>query len=473
MGPSLVWFRQDLRLADNPALHAAAERGEPIIPVYICSPEEEAGWEPGGAAQWWLHESLQSLAADLAERGSRLILRSGRTLPTLKKLAAQTGANAVYWNRRYEPAAVDCEEQVTLALKQEGIAAESRKGSALWEPWEISTGTGTPYKVFTPFYNACLKKGFDSEPLLAPQTLRAPDEWPRSDKLAQLDLAPQPDWAGGLRQAWRPGEEFAHRALERFVRGGLGRYSKDRDIPSVHGTSQLSPYLQWGEISPRQAWAAAGRSGAESWKRQLIWREFARHLLHYFPHTTDAPLHTEFELFPWKDDPEALKRWQRGETGYPIVDAGMRQLWHTGWMHNRVRMIAASFLVKDLMIPWQEGARWFWDTLVDADLANNTFGWQWTAGCGADAAPFFRIFNPMSQGDNFDPKGKYVRRWVPELASLSTKDIHEPWNASENVLRRAGIELGKDYPYPMVDHTEARKTALAAYGQLRGDTRTR
>ena len=471
MGPSLVWFRQDLRLADNPALQAAVDRGEPIIPVYIWSPQEEQGWEPGGASQWWLHGSLQALAADLETIGSRLVLRSGRALPVLQKLAEQTGAGAVYWNRRYEPAAVDRDQQVERGLSEDGLEAKSSKGSVLWEPWEIATQAGAPYKVFTPFYNACLEKGLDGDPLLRPEGLPAPESWPDSQPLRELDLEPRLDWAGGIRRAWTPGEASARDALRRFVRGGLGKYARDRDVPSVAGTAQVSPHLCFGEISPRQAWVATGKSGGEAWKRQLVWREFARHLLFHFPETADEPLRPGFACFPWQDNPAALRRWQKGQTGYPIVDAGMRQLWQTGWMHNRVRMIVASFLVKDLMIPWQEGARWFWDTLVDADLANNTLGWQWTAGCGADAAPFFRIFNPMSQGQKFDPKGKYVRRWVPELESLSAKDIHEPWNAGDAVLRRAGVELGKDYPYPMVDHAEARQTALDAYAQLLGDTR--
>ena len=306
---------------------------------------------------------------------------------------------------------------------------------------------------------------------MRPSALPAPEAWPDSEPLRELDLEPQSDWAEGIRNEWTPGEESARETLRRFVRGGLGKYSRDRDIPSVLGTARVSPHLCFGEISPRQAWVATGASGGEAWKRQLVWREFARHLLYHFPQTAEEPLRPEFARFPWKDDPAALELWQKGQTGYPIVDAGMRQLWQTGWMHNRVRMIVASFLVKDLMIPWQEGARWFWDTLVDADLANNTLGWQWTAGCGADAAPFFRIFNPMSQGQKLDPNGKYVRRWVPELESLSAKDIHEPWNATDAVLRRAGVELGKDYPYPIVDHAEARQAALDAYGQLRGDTR--
>ena len=471
MRPSLVWFRQDLRLADNPALQAAVDRGEPIIPVYIWSPREEEGWIPGSASQWWLHGSLKTLAADLETLASRLVLRSGKALPELQKLARQTGAGAVFWNRRYEPAAVERDGQVERSLAEDGLEAESSKGSVLWEPWEIETQAGTPYKVFTPFYEACLKAGLDREPLMRPSALPAPEAWPDSEPLRELDLEPQSDWAEGIRNEWTPGEESARETLRRFVRGGLGKYSRDRDIPSVLGTARVSPHLCFGEISPRQAWVATGASGGEAWKRQLVWREFARHLLYHFPQTAEEPLRPEFARFPWKDDPAALELWQKGQTGYPIVDAGMRQLWQTGWMHNRVRMIVASFLVKDLMIPWQEGARWFWDTLVDADLANNTLGWQWTAGCGADAAPFFRIFNPMSQGQKLDPNGKYVRRWVPELESLSAKDIHEPWNATDAVLRRAGVELGKDYPYPIVDHAEARQAALDAYGQLRGDTR--
>ncbi len=472
MGPSLVWFRQDLRLSDNPALLAAVERDEPIIPVYIWSPEEEGGWAPGGASQWWLNESLQALSEDLGEFDARLTLRSGSALSVLRRLIAETGADAVFWNRRYEPAARRRDAEIKRSLLEDGIEARSSNGSLLWEPWTIETKSGGPYKVFTPFYNACLAAGLSETPAKEPEELPLPDSWPRSEALASFDLEPVPDWAEGLRDAWEPGEAGARRILNRFSRSGVGRYAKERDLPARRGTARLSAHLHFGEISPREAWAAA-RKGGDVWKRQLVWREFGYHLLYHFEHTTDAPLRQEFERFPWKDAPAELQAWQKGETGYPIVDAGMRELWRTGWMHNRVRMIVASFLVKDLMVPWQEGARWFWDTLVDADLANNTLGWQWTAGCGADAAPYFRVFNPMSQGQRFDPNGKYVRRWVPELEGLSNKHIHEPWNASEKVLQRAGVELGKDYPFPIVDHGEARKAALEAYGQLRGDTRPR
>ena len=477
--PTIVWFRQDLRLDDNPALLAAAERGAPVVPVYIWSPEEEGDWPPGAASKWWLHQSLRELARSLENHGSRLILRRGPALEALLKLAAETGADAIYWNRRYEPAATERDAKIKKALDGSGMQAKSYNGALLWEPWEAVKADGTPYKVFTPYWKSCQQRG-------APDPRPAPGRLPQaaatlsSYHLEAFELEPKIDWAGGLRKAWVPGEAGGRAELARFVSEAASAYEEGRNQPAVRGTSRMSPYLHFGEISPRRIRrdtldagpggpaAKAYHKGAWSYLREIAWREFAHSLLYHFPSTPAEPLRPEFARFPWKDNPRALQAWQRGKTGFPLVDAGMRELWATGWMHNRVRMVVASFLVKDLLIPWQEGAQWFWDTLVDADLANNTLGWQWTAGCGADAAPHFRVFNPVGQGERFDPTGDYVRRWVPELAKVSGKWVHKPSEAPEQELRRAGVEIGRDYPAPIVDHAEARLRALAAYDEIKG-----
>jgi deoxyribodipyrimidine photo-lyase len=464
VAPAIAWFRLDLRLSDNPALTAAG-RHDSVIPVFVWAPDDEAPWQPGGASRVWLHQSLAALSGALRARGSHLIVRQGPTVATLRRLAEEAGARAVYWNRRYEPAVAARDSLVEAALRADGIEAASFKAAVLFEPWEISTRAGGPHRVFTPFWRTCLQRPAPPEPLPVPR-LPDPERWPESLELDALELEPAVDWAGGIRASWTPGEAAAARTLDRFLADSIREYADNRDRPDQSGTSRLSPYLHFGELSPRQVWHAVTRRagpGSEPFLRQLGWREFGHHLFHYVPETPLRPLRPEFAAFPWEDDLEGLAAWQRGETGYPLVDAGMRQLWETGWMHNRVRMAAASFLVKDLLLPWQEGARWFWDTLVDADLANNTLGWQWIAGCGADAAPFFRIFNPVTQGERFDPKGDYVRRFVPELAALPAEWIHRPWQAPPTVLRAAGVELGHAYPRPLVDHAEARRRALAAF----------
>lgn len=478
VGTSLLWFRQDLRVVDNPALSAAVKRGGPIIPVFIWAPEEEKPWEPGGASRWWLHQSLGSLSRELRDRGSRLVTRRGPALRTLRGLVRETHAESVFWNRRYEPATAERDVAIQEALRAVGVMVESFNASLLFEPWEVRNKAGKPFQVFTPFWKACLSLPEVGEPLPAPRRLPAPGTWPQTLSVSQLDLEPKVDWAAGLRGAWSPGSGGATITLKRFLRKALFDYEETRNRPDLPGVSCLSPHLHFGEIGPRQVWhavrdyARAGRKGkmrqrAATYLRQIIWREFAYHLLHHFPHTTDRPLRPEFESFPWNQDKRALKAWQRGMTGYPMVDAGMRELWTTGWMHNRVRMIVASFLVKDLLLPWQTGARWFWDTLVDADLANNTLGWQWTAGCGADAAPYFRVFNPVGQGEKFDPNGDYVRRWLPELRKLPAPWIHRPWEASSSELTAAGVELGQTYPEPIVDHAFARQRALAALARMK------
>ncbi len=475
---SILWFRLNLRLADNPALCAAQRSGGPVVPVYIWSPDEEHPWAPGGASKWWLHQSLAALEASLRAFGSRLILRRGPAVDTLLALAKEAGAKAVFWNRRYEPAVIARDQAVQAALRAEGIEAESFNATLLHEPWTIQNHSGKPFQVFTPFWRHCLSLDDPAVPSAAPRKIASPKRWPESLELDDLELEPRLNWAKGFHRIWQPGEVGAAAALKEFLSRAFDHYGEKRNRPDVAGTSRLSPHLHFGEISPHQVWhgikslAAQRGLAANEWRRsqflvEIGWREFAHHLLYYFPHTPAEPLREKFRRFPWRQDAAWLKAWQRGRTGFPIVDAGMRELWTTGWMHNRVRMIVASFLVKDLLISWQEGARWFWDTLVDADLANNTLGWQWTAGCGADAAPFFRVFNPGTQGEKFDPNGDYVRRWCPELATLPTDWIHRPDKAPAAVLRAAGLEPGRDYPQPIVSHAIAREVALEAFARVR------
>ncbi|HMP58850.1 MAG TPA: deoxyribodipyrimidine photo-lyase [Gemmatales bacterium] len=474
---ALVWFRHDLRLDDQPALRRALVDFAPI-PVFIWAPEEEAPWPPGAASRWWLHHSLAALDQSFQERGLGLVLRQGSSLEQLKLLIQETGAKAVFWNRRYEPAVVQRDQQVKSELRRLGLVAESFGGSLLFEPAALRTQQDKPYQVFTPFHKACLAQPAPPRPVPLPASLPKFDSWPASVPLAALQLLPQIAWDAGMKATWNPGESGAWTLLRRFETEGLTSYLDQRDRPDLVGTSRLSPHLHFGEISPHRLWwtiqdrlgemhSVSARRQAEGWLRQLVWREFAHHLLFQFPHTATAPLRPEFEAFPWLERPDWLRAWQRGQTGYPLVDAGMRELWTTGWMHNRVRMNVASLLVKHLRIHWLEGARWFWDTLVDADLANNTLGWQWTAGCGADAAPYFRIFNPMLQAAKFDPSGAYIARWVPEVAGLPLPERFDPLSAKPGMLATEGIILGKSYPRPLVEHTEGRAAALAALATLR------
>ena len=475
----IVWFRQDLRLDDHPALTAAVQSGEPVVCLYVHAPHDEGTWAPGGASKWWLHQSLRELDASLRALGNRLILRSGKSAAdVVRDVACETQARALYFSARYEPAAIEQERRVARELKATGVSIYRFHASVLWEPGTVMNRTGGPMQVFTPFWKACLASRKPTAPLPAPSRVAAPAVFPASDALADLKLEPSIDWAGGLRATWKVGEAAAHRELKAFLDSVVADYSDDRNRPDLRGTSRMSPRLHFGEISPRRIWHEAHRrmheagrrsldKGSEHFIREVGWREFACHLLVHFPHTAEQPLRPEWRAFPWRSDPKLLRAWQRGQTGYPIVDAGMRELYETGWMHNRVRMIVGSFLVKDLLLPWQEGARWFWDTLVDADLASNSLGWQWVAGSGADAAPYFRIFNPVLQAEKFDPDGTYVRRYVPELARMPREYIHRPWDAGPLVLMAAGVELGSNYPRPLVDHAQARDAALAAYQALR------
>jgi deoxyribodipyrimidine photo-lyase len=471
---TLMWFRRDLRLADNPALDAAT-RDSAVIPVYVHADERADGWAPGAASRWWLHHSLAALAAELGRVGSRLTLRTAdETEGALLALARETGATRVVWNRRFEPAAAAHDRRIEAALRGAGIATESFNASLLHEPGSVANQAGRPFQVFTPFWRHCLARPDPAAPIAAPDCLPAPADWPPSAALDALALRPTRRWDEGLEACWQPGSRGAAERLAAFVREAFDQYTVDRDRPDRTGTSRLSPHLHFGEIGPRQVWHAVRAFAAPRrlrWREsqflaELGWREFAHHLLHHFPQTPTEPLRPAFAEFPWRDDPAVLAAWRRGRTGYPIVDAGMRELWRTGWMHNRVRMIVGSFLVKDLLLPWNDGARWFWDTLVDADLAANTLGWQWIAGCGADAAPYFRIFNPTAQGRRFDPEGAYVRRYLPELARLPAEWIHEPWKAPAAVLHEARVTLDVDYPRPIVDHAAARGRALLALASI-------
>jgi deoxyribodipyrimidine photo-lyase len=476
--PVLLWFRRDLRLADNPALVAAAETGRPILAVYVLDDAAPGAWRLGGAARWWLHHSLDALAKELRRRQGQLVLRRGPAEREIAELVQTSGARAVYWNRRYEPWAIEQDKAIKSRLKDDGLEVASFNALLGFEPWEIATRSGEPYRVFTPYSRAWFERDPPGRPEQRPQGLKLVGDGIGGLALDALELLPtKPDWAGGLREAWTPGEAAAAEAAARFLDEAVAGYARGRDFPAAAGTSRLSPHLHHGEISPRQIYHAAraraetGRlrwSAVEPFLRQLVWRDFAYHCLFHAPELPDRPIRREFERYPWRDDETALAAWQRGRTGYPIVDGGMRELWTTGWMHNRVRMIVGSFLTKDLLLPWQAGERWFWDTLVDADLANNAMGWQWVAGCGIDAAPYFRIFNPVSQSQKFDPKGRYLRRWVPELAALPDDHLHAPWQAPAATLEAAGIRLGATYPRPLVDHGEARKRALAGWEAIRG-----
>jgi deoxyribodipyrimidine photo-lyase len=478
--PTIVWFRQDLRVQDNAALQAALEQGGAVVPVYILDEKGEEKWGLGGASKWWLHQSLKTLDESLRERGSRLILARGETLKVLRRLVKETGACAVYWNRRYEPAVVARDKAVEASLREDGVEAKSFNSALLFEPHEIANKQGGPFQVFTAYWRHCLSREFAPEIVIKTKIFPAVKRWPESVELKALRLLPEIPWDEGFYAAWTPGEAGAKKRLGYFLKTSAAGYGKTRNVPGEDGTSRMSPHLHFGEIGPRQIWAAARKqsersgvfpanAGVQMFLSEIGWREFAHHLLAHFPETPTRPLREKFADFEWASDAggKKLKAWQRGLTGYPIVDAGMRQLWATGWMHNRVRMIAASFLVKHLRLSWTKGAEWFWDTLVDADLANNTLNWQWSAGCGADASPYFRIFAPVLQGMKFDGDGAYVRRWVPEVAGLPDKFLHAPWEAPAEVLANAGVRLGANYPSPIVEHKTAREEALKAFKQLR------
>lgn len=469
MTTALFWFKQDLRCQDNPALTLACRNNQKIIPLYIK--ESHPALPMGAAQKWWLHHSLVSLKNSLQQVNLDLNFREGDPLTILEKVITENQVSSVYWNRSYEPMHSARDQIIKTELKSLGIDVISCNGSLLNEPWDVLNQSGGYFKVFTPYWRQCLRQ-MKVRPLM--EISKWPDNQPiASLSLDQFDLLPKnPDWAINFSKFWQPGETGARNNLHLFLSEHLHGYKELRNIPSIQGTSRLSPHLHFGEISPQQIWMAVQQAkqqplcdieSAENFLSEIGWREFSFQLLYHYPKLMDTNFKRQFDRFPWQDNEPALKMWQRGLTGYPIVDAGMRELWQTGYMHNRVRMIVASFLIKHLMIDWRKGAAWFWDTLLDADLANNSASWQWVAGSGADAAPYYRIFNPVLQGEKFDPSGEYVKHWIPELTPVPNKWIHKPWEAPGNV---SGIVLGVDYPHPIVEHTVARQAALSGYQQV-------
>jgi len=471
--PVIVWFREDLRIGDNPALDAAVQTGSPLIPLFILDDAGEGPRKLGGASRWWLSKSLHGLGQDIRSRGGQLVLRRGRSEQVLDEILSATNAVAVFWNRRYGKVAIARDKALKDDLTNRGMEVRSFNARLLHEPWTVCKKDGTPFRVFTPFWKACLAMPGPDRPLPAPDRLPSAEIDVPSDDLGSWALQPtKPNWSLGFEKLWSPGETGASGLLAEFLTEKLAGYSEGRDRPADDLTSRLSPHLAFGEISPRQIhWAAerpdrrSSDSGRHKFLSEIGWREFAYHLLYHNPDLTHTNLQSRFDGFGWEKPGDTFDAWKSGHTGYPLVDAAMRQLWQTGWMHNRCRMVVGSFLVKHLLIDWRLGEEWFWDTLVDADPANNPVGWQWIAGCGADAAPYFRIFNPVLQSRKFDPEGRYIRHFCPELSGLDSKHIHEPWKAPAGDLEAAGIDLGQTYPRPVVDHKFARKRALEAFAR--------
>lgn len=467
MAKALVWLRRDLRLQDNPCLAQAVADGYEPIPVYVHAPEEESPWSPGAASSAWLHHSLVSLSNNIQSLGGQLILAKGGSFQELARLMQASKSEALYFSNCYEPHVQARDAKIESAFKNNGVVVQRFNSSLLFEPWQIQTGSGTPYRVFSPFWrNVCtqlrLRNAYPDIERLAAFT--------KADSLSidQLQLLPKLKWHESFWRHWQPGESGALEMLDIFCDGAITGYKEQRNLPDRTGTSKLSPHLHFGEISPHQIWRRiealkldeSPQADITHYKSELGWREFSYHLLHHFPLSCNHNLNPQFDRFDWvQPDTETLSRWQRGKTGIPIVDAGMRELWQTGWMHNRVRMIVASYLCKNLRFHWLHGARWFWDTLVDADLANNSQGWQWTAGTGCDAAPYFRIFNPVTQSERFDPQARYIKRWLPEIENLPVPLVFAPWQKPEQAKL-----LAPDYPtIPIVDLAESRRLALAAY----------
>ena len=475
-GPTIVWFRNDLRLADNPALHAALARGQPILPIFVL--ESDNGLRPlGAASRWWLHHSLLALDGALKEAGARLHVYEGEAGAIIPDLVKASGAGALVFNHRYGASGRKLDATISEAAEAEGCGVESFNGRLLNEPWEIKTKSGGPYGVYTPYWKN-VKENLPAETLPKHGTFQGAKtpSLPKRTTLDALNLLPtKVNWADGWNDTWNPGEAGATVRLREFLEHGLQDYHEERNRLASRGTSHLSPHLRFGEISPRQIVAAvraattkANAENAESFLSEIAWREFDYHNLYFHPDVAEKNLHDKYDAMPWRTPKKAeLDAWKKGLTGFPVVDAGMRELWHTGYMHNRLRMITASFLIKDLLYDWRVGEKWFWDCLCDADPANNTMNWQWVAGAGADASPFFRVFNPVTQGKRYDPEGEYIRRWVPELSKLEGKAIHNPWEASPEVLEKAGVTLGESYPRPMLDHKAARDAALAAFATIK------
>jgi deoxyribodipyrimidine photo-lyase len=468
---AMFWFRQDLRLSDNPGLISAAQRGN-VIPVFILDDTNAGHWSMGAASRWWLHHSLIALNKAL---DNRLRVYRGDPLQLIPELCDESHVETVCWNRCYEPWQLHRDKALKTRLQQNGIEALIENGSLLWEPWQVAKQDGTPYRVFTPFFNkGCLAAPAPRSPLAEPASLQLAEKNQPESGIDRLQLLPKTEWYHSIAEQWQPGQRGAERRLAAFLADGLQSYKKGRDFPALQSVSRLSPHLHFGEISPNQAWYQAQQEfqsrglevNGEHFQRELGWREFSYHLLYHFPSLPTENFQSKFDGFPWHQDEALFESWCRGQTGYPIVDAGMRELWQTGYMHNRVRMIVASFLVKNLLIHWHRGADWFWDCLVDADLANNSASWQWVAGSGADAAPYFRIFNPVTQGMKFDPDGEYVRRFVPEIAGLPNKYLHDPSSAPQSVLADAGIQLGESYPVAVVNLKDSRNRALEAFQAL-------
>jgi len=468
---AIQWFRQDLRLSDNPAL-TAASRHTNVLPIYILDDDLACDNQMGAASRWWLNHSLKSLYTSL---DGKLSVYRGNPIDVLTKIIGSHDVNAIYWNRCYEPWRIDCDSKLKSYLKNMGIKAESTNGSLLWEPWSIRKDDGNPYKVFTPFYRkGCMQAQAPREPIPVPTNTKYVHDKENSLGINQLGLLPKNPWDTKLSSHWDIGESGAHTRFQKFIDEGLDHYKDGRNLPAKQYVSKISPYLHHGEISPNQLWYKvrnlADNKHVDHFCSELGWREFSYNQLYFNPELPTKNLQSKFDTFPWVDDPTLLRSWQKGQTGIPMVDAGMRELWQTGYMHNRVRMIVGSFLVKNLRLHWHHGERWFWNTLVDADLANNSASWQWVAGCGTDSAPYFRIFNPVLQGQKFDPDGYYVRRFVPEIASLPNKYLFNPWEAPENILKEIGIQLGSTYPKPIVDLKISRDAALDAFKLLKQET---
>ena len=464
---AIHWFRQDLRLSDNPALMRAGEHKR-ILPIYILDDGNAGEHAMGGASRWWLHHSLNALNKSL---GGKLAVYQGNPQCIFDDILARFDVGAVCWNRCYEPWRIHRDKNIERHLETKGIAVHVLNGSLLWEPWDVQKGDGTPYRVFTPFYRkGCLKAEAPRVPLLKPKGVNYLLDQDGAG-IDALELLPKINWSSGLEPHWTIGEKGAQHRLKAFIGKGLPCYEDGRDLPAKPYVSRLSPHLHFGEISPNQIWHAVRSVGdnkyVDKFCSEMGWREFSYSLLYYNPELPRENLQSKFDRFPWAENEERLSAWQKGQTGVPVVDAGMRELWQTGYMHNRVRMIVGSFLVKNLLLHWHHGERWFWDTLVDADLADNSANWQWIAGCGADAAPYFRIFNPVAQGQKFDPGGGYVRKYVPEISALPDKYLFNPWEAPKPVLEGAGIELGKTYPKPVVDLKQSREAALEAFRFLK------